>query len=320
MKRNVRKSILAIFAALVVSSSMATTAFAQTVSSAQPEVLAATNQYGSMMLDTANYIMAPGNIYDVGITIKDTNGNTLSGGQVQGLFSSGKIKVSDSRTGSVVRLTQLSNGNFRVTGRTPGTCYIVYEGGGNHASVKIDVQNGVKQHGTAVRNTSYFTQNIGMPSSNTTPGTTTTPSTGTVSQQNALKKAQSYLRSSAFSYDRLVSQLEYEKFSNADAVYAVNNCGANWNEQALRKAKSYLNSSAFSYTRLIRQLEYEKFTNEQAVYAVNNCGADWNEQAVKKAQSYLNSSAFSRDRLIGQLEYEGFTNEQAVYAVNQVGL
>lgn len=115
---------------------------------------------GSIMLDTANYIMAPGNIYDIGITIKDPSGRTLSSAEVQALYKSGKLKVSDSRTGSIANLTQLSNGNFRVTGKNPGTCYIVYDIGGNHASVKIDVQNGVKQHGTAVRNTSYFTQDV----------------------------------------------------------------------------------------------------------------------------------------------------------------
>ena len=57
-------------------------------------------------------------------------------------------------------LEQLSSGHFRVTGRKTGTCYIVYDIGANHASVRVDVQNGVKQHGTAVRNTSIFTQNV----------------------------------------------------------------------------------------------------------------------------------------------------------------
>lgn len=143
---------------------------------------------------------------------------------------------------------------------------------------------------------------------------------GTVSQINALKRAESYLSHSAFSYGRLIAQLEYEQFSHDDAVYAVDNCEVDWNEQALKKAESYLSNSAFSYSRLIEQLEYEQFTHEQAVYAVDNCVVDWNEQAVKKAESYLSHSAFSRGRLIDQLEYEGFTSEQAEYGVNAVGL
>lgn len=138
-------------------------------------------------------------------------------------------------------------------------------------------------------------------------------------QQNALKSAKSYLSHSAFSYNGLIGQLEYEKYSHEEAVYAVDNCGADWNEQALKSAKSYLSHSAFSYKGLVGQLEYEEFTNEQAVYAVDNCGADWNEQAVKSAKSYLSHSSFSREGLIGQLEYEGFTPEQAAYGAAQNG-
>ena len=141
----------------------------------------------------------------------------------------------------------------------------------------------------------------------------------TTSQRNAIKKANSYLDFSAFSYEGLISQLEFEKYSYDDAVYAADNCGADWNEQALKKAKSYLEFSAFSYSGLVEQLEYEKFTSDQAMYGVDNCGADWNEQAVEKAKSYLEFSSFSKDGLIEQLEYEGFTHEQAVYGAEANG-
>ena len=55
-------------------------------------------------------------------------------------------------------MEQLSSGHFRVIGKNEGTAYIVYEIGGIHASVRIDVQNGADSSGTAVRNTSYYTQ------------------------------------------------------------------------------------------------------------------------------------------------------------------
>ena len=164
----------------------------------------------------------------------------------------------------------------------------------------------------SVSNTDNTNNNTSNNSSNT--------SSISVSKQNALKSAKSYLGVSAFSRKGLIEQLEYEKFSNEDAVYAVDNCGANWNEQALKSAKSYLSVSAFSKTGLIEQLEYEGFTNSQANYGVSNCGANWNEQAAKSAKSYLSVSSFSRDDLIEQLEYEGFTHEQAVYGVSQTGL
>lgn len=97
-------------------------------------------------------------------------------------------------------------------------------------------------------------------------------STVTVSQLNALRKAKSYLKTAAFSYEGLIEQLEYEKFTHDDAVYGVDNCGADWNEQAAKKAQSYLKISPFSRDSLIEQLEYEKFTHEQAIYGVEQNG------------------------------------------------
>lgn len=100
---------------------------------------------------------------------------------------------------------------------------------------------------------------------------TPTPSM-TVSQKNALAKAKSYLEFSAFSHDGLVAQLEFEQFSHADAVYAADNCGADWNEQAAKKAESYMSYSAFSRGGLIDQLKFEKFTQEQAEYGATSVG------------------------------------------------
>lgn len=158
------------------------------------------------------------------------------------------------------------------------------------------------------------------PSNSSKPQTSSKPSGGTVSQKNAVKKAKSYISHSAFSYQGLIGQLEYEKFSHKDAVYGADNCGADWNQQALKKAKSYISHSAFSYHGLIEQLLYEEYTSGQAKYGADNCGADWNEQAAKKAASYLSHSSFSRDGLIEQLEFEKFTHAQAVYGVEANGL
>lgn len=112
-----------------------------------------------------------------------------------------------------------------------------------------------------------------MPAPTTPTQTNNTPiSTETISQNNAVKKAKSYLSYSAFSYDGLVNQLEYEKFSHLDAVYGADRSGANWNEQAAKKAKDYMSYSSFSRGSLIDQLKYEKFTQEQAEYGANAVG------------------------------------------------
>ncbi len=94
----------------------------------------------------------------------------------------------------------------------------------------------------------------------------------TVGEKNALSSAKNYLNFSSFSYKGLVRQLEFEGYSNEEAIYAVNNCGADWNEQAAKSAKNYLNFSSFSRDGLIAQLEFEGFTNQQAEYGAQAVG------------------------------------------------
>lgn len=141
----------------------------------------------------------------------------------------------------------------------------------------------------------------------------------TTEERNALRSANSYLSFMAFSYEGLVEQIEYENYPHETAVFAVDNCGADWNEQAVKSAQSYLDFSAFSYEGLIDQLVYEKFTEEQATYAADNCGADWYAQAAKCAESYLEFTSFSKEGLIDQLVFEGFTHDEAVYGAEQNG-
>lgn len=143
--------------------------------------------------------------------------------------------------------------------------------------------------------------------------------TATLGEKNAYRSASNYLNFTAFSYTGLVKQLEFEGFSHEEAIYGVEKCNANWNDQAEASAKNYLDFTAFSYTGLISQLEFEGFTHEEAVYGADRCEADWNEQAAIKAQEYLDFSSFSRADLINQLEFEGFTSEQASYGVQAVG-
>lgn len=94
----------------------------------------------------------------------------------------------------------------------------------------------------------------------------------TMGQKNALSSAFSYLNYSSFSKSGLIEQLEFESFSHEDAVYAVDRCGADWNEQAGLSAEAYLKYSSFSRDGLIEQLEFEGFSHEQAVHGVNAVG------------------------------------------------
>lgn len=165
-------------------------------------------------------------------------------------------------------------------------------------------------------------------------------------ERNALESANQYLSFTAFSYSGLIDQLEFEGYSNHEATYAADHCGADWYEQAALSAAQYLSSMAFSREGLIDQLEYEGFTYDQAVYGVeqtydaeasstglsdfaasadtgaesSSTGATTGERnALQSAESYLSFMAFSYSGLIDQLEYEGYSNAEATYAADHCG-
>lgn len=94
----------------------------------------------------------------------------------------------------------------------------------------------------------------------------------TLGESNALSKALSYLDYMAFSAQGIKEQLQFEGFTENEAQYAVDNCGADWNEQAAKKAQSYMKYSSFSRQGLIDQLKFEGFTQEQAEYGVTDVG------------------------------------------------
>lgn len=100
----------------------------------------------------------------------------------------------------------------------------------------------------------------------------------TAGQKNALGSAKSYLEFSGLSRLGLIEQLSSsygDGYSKADATYAVDHLGANWNEQAVRSAKSYLENGNFSRSGLIEQLSSpagDKFTRAQATYAADKVG------------------------------------------------
>ena len=116
--------------------------------------------------------------------------------------------------------------------------------------------------------TTTTTTSTSKPSSST--NTTTTSSTK--GQTNALNQAKNYLSFTAFSYSGLIEQLKFEGYSDNDAKYGADNCGANWNEQAAKKAKSYLDIMSFSKDGLIEQLKFDGFTSSQAEYGAKSVG------------------------------------------------
>ena len=100
----------------------------------------------------------------------------------------------------------------------------------------------------------------------------------TVSQENAIEAAESYLDFSGFSKKGLIDQLSSEYgdgFPRKDAVFAVNHVKVDWNEEAVESAKTYLEFGGFSRQGLIDQLTSaygEQFPMKQALYAVKKAG------------------------------------------------
>ena len=91
-------------------------------------------------------------------------------------------------------------------------------------------------------------------------------------QQQAVESAQSYLDMGGFSRKSLIHQLVFEDFSKAEAGFAVDHIGPDWNAQAAQSAQSYLDMGGFSRKSLIHQLVFEGFTQAQAEYGVNAAG------------------------------------------------
>jgi hypothetical protein len=93
--------------------------------------------------------------------------------------------------------------------------------------------------------------------------------------RRALESAQNYLAMSGFSKQGLYEQLSSsagEGFTQAEAQYAVDHVGADWNKEAVESARNYLEMSPMSRADLLDQLTSsagEGFTYEQALHAVN---------------------------------------------------
>lgn len=110
------------------------------------------------------------------------------------------------------------------------------------------------------------------PGDNKNDSTDEANSSATLGERNALQAAKEYLNVSAFSYRRMIEQLEYEGYTYSEATYGADHCGADWYEQAAKAAKEYLEIFSFSRSRLIEQLEFEGFSHDQAVYGVEQNG------------------------------------------------
>jgi hypothetical protein len=94
----------------------------------------------------------------------------------------------------------------------------------------------------------------------------------TLSQQNAVDKAKSYLAIMGFSRSGLIDQLVFEGFAVEDSTFAVDHITPDWNAEAAEKAQSYLDIMAMSAEGLADQLRFEGFDEAQIQHALAAVG------------------------------------------------
>lgn len=178
----------------------------------------------------------------------------------------------------------------------------------------------------------YFDTDDTEPRSSGAPTTAAIQSTSTPTPDvpseysNALKRAQSYSKTSHMSKRGIFDQLtSFAEGFEEDAVnYAMEHLDADYNYNALKSAESYNKTMHMSKAELFDQLtsEYaDKFTAEEAQYAVDNLEADYKENALKSAKSYSEKMNMSKDAIFKQLTSEygnKFTEEEAQYAIDNL--
>ncbi len=89
------------------------------------------------------------------------------------------------------------------------------------------------------------------------------------SEEEVSQAAEEWLEYEAKSRQGLIEALEYDGYTQEQAVSAVDNYSVDWNEQAVRAAKEWLEYEPLSRKGLIEALEGDGFTTEQAEYAAN---------------------------------------------------
>lgn len=99
---------------------------------------------GTLTLDTRSYTMAPKGIYDFRARLEG-----------QGLNQK-DLKVTSSRTGIATVAQVPGTDKYRITAVGEGTCYIIAEIYGVHASIKVTVQNGATPGGSSERSISQI--------------------------------------------------------------------------------------------------------------------------------------------------------------------
>lgn len=157
-------------------------------------------------------------------------------------------------------------------------------------------------------------------------------------EEKALDMAKWYLADSKgtvfFSYGGMVDLIELNGFSHEAAVYAADNCGADWYEMVWGELNAFWSPEGFDPQDAISNLQLRGFSYEETIYAVTRfCEENGNrmdgpteeERAAEVVRLLLKAGRgityWSRDGMIRQLETDNkFSHDAASYAVDSAGI
>ena len=152
----------------------------------------------------------------------------------------------------------------------------------------------------------------------------------TKAHYKAVKAAKNWVKNNkGLSRDQLMNLLVgADKLSKANAKYAINHSGINWNKNAAEFAEEYIkdNTDEVDDSRrdvLKEYLTINGFTSSEADYAVKNAKIDWKKEAVKYAKYFLKYEAsddVSRKDVEEELAKAHFTKDEIQYATNNCGV
>lgn len=147
-------------------------------------------------------------------------------------------------------------------------------------------------------------------------------------QESALSHAKKTFASSSYSRSGVISALKKQGYTEEEAIYAADNCGANWKSNATTGAKTYARNNSqknwiyacYSEKATRSALSSDGFTSDEIDYGIANCGVDWNSQADRSVKSYAKSHKnCTASEISNYMIQAGFTLDQVVYGLRANG-
>ena len=150
-------------------------------------------------------------------------------------------------------------------------------------------------------------------------------SPSSIDKLKATKKTIELLNDEYIDYSRseIVTKLKNENYDDATIQYALDHCGANWEERAVIDGLTFMVAGGISKTELIDFLKDDGYSEEIATKAANNEHFDYYEQAVYEACLYRYAEqyygdGYTKEEAEEALKKKGYTDKEVLFAIKTV--